>query len=399
MSIELRNVTAADYPAWIRAKVSGFGFSIPESQILRTPVELDRSLAAYDSGRIVGTINVHSFRMRVPGGWLPMAALAGVTVHPTHRRRGIMTRMMNRQLRDMHERGDPLTGLYASESIIYGRFGYGMATFHESWAIDRLRTQLIPSDSGAGRVDFVSRSEALDLFPRIHEESLSRRVGTVHRRAARWELALGDPQDRGCRDATRLIHAAYRDGSSVEGYVFYRIRHRDQTVAVEELCGLNSRAQRALWQFCFGVDLMTTIRARHRPLQDPLLWMLADPRHLKRSPCDSLWLRLVDAPAALSARRYASSGRLVLELEDASCPWNRGRFELEGGPDGATCRPTTRQPDLELTANELGAAYLGGVSFRTLSRAGRVHTRNSKKLSEADAMFRVDVPPWCSEHF
>ncbi len=269
MSIELRNVTAADYPAWIRAKVSGFGFSIPESQILRTPVELDRSLAAYDSGRIVGTINVHSFRMRVPGGWLPMAALAGVTVQPTHRRRGIMTRMMNRQLRDMHERGDPLTGLYASESIIYGRFGYGMATFHESWAIDRLRTQLIPSDSGAGRVDFVSRSEALDLFPRIHEESLSRRVGTVHRRAARWEPALGDPQDRGCRDATRFDPRRVSRRIQRGRLRFYRIRHRDQTVAVEELCGLNSRAQRALWQFCFGVDLMTTIRARHRPCRTP----------------------------------------------------------------------------------------------------------------------------------
>ncbi len=399
MSIELRTLTGAEYPAWIRAKVSGFGFSIPESQIRRTPVELDRSLAAYDSGRIVGTINAHTFRMRVPGGWVSMAAVAGVTVQPTHRRRGLMTRMMNRQLRDMHDRGDPVTGLYASESIIYGRFGYGMATFHESWSIDRLRTQLIPGDSGSGRVDFVSRSEASDLFPRVHEEFLSRRVGTVHRRATRWDLALGDPEDRGGRDATRMILAAYRAGSSVEGYALYRIRPRDLAVRVEELCGLNAQAQRALWQFCFGVDLMTTIKARHRPLQDPLHWMLADPRHLKRSPCDSLWLRLVDAPAALSARRYASSGRLVLELEDASCPWNRGRFELEGGPGGATCRPTTRRPDLELTANELGAAYLGGVSFRTLSRAGRVRARNSKKLSEADAMFRVDPPPWCSEHF
>lgn len=399
MSIEIRPLTAADYPAWIRAKFTGFGYTIPESQLLRTPVEIDRSLAAYDSGRIVGTINSHTFRLRIPGGWLPMAGVAGVTVQPTHRRRGLMTGMMNRQLRDMHERGEPATGLYASESIIYGRFGYGIATFHESWSIDRLRTQLIPGDSGAGRVEYVSRSEAVDLLPEVREKACYGRAGAIHRRAARWELALGHPEDQDRPDRTRLIRVVYRDGSSVEGYLLYRIRPRDQTVAVEELCGLNARARRALWQYCFGVDLMTTIKARHCPLEDPLLWMLADPRHLKRIPCDSLWLRLIDAPAALSARRYASEGRLVLELEDASCPWNRGRFELEGGPDGATCRPTSRQPDLELTANELGAVYLGGVSFRTLSRASRVQARNSKKLSEADAMFRVDVPPWCSEHF
>jgi len=144
---------------------------------------------------------------------------------------------------------------------------------------------------------------------------------------------------------------------------------------------------------------MTSIRAFHRPLEDPLLWMLADSRHLKRVPRDSLWLRLIDAPAALSARRYASEGRLILELEDASCPWNRGRFELEGGPGGATCRPSTRQPDLELTANELGAVYLGGVSFRTLARSSLIRARKTGKITEADAMFRVDTPPWCSEQF
>ena len=399
MSIELRALAAADYPAWIRAKFSGFGYGIPESQLLKTPVELDRSLAAYDSGRIVGTINVHTFRMRIPGGWLPMAGVAGVTVQPTHRRRGLMTRMMNRQLRDMHDRGEPCTGLYASESIIYGRFGYGIATFHESWSIDRLRTQMIPGDSGSGGVEYVSRSEALELLPDVREQACQVRAGAVHRRTARWELALGDPEDRDHRNRTRLIHAVYRDGSSVEGYALYRIRPRDHTVVVEELCGVNARARRALWQFCFGVDLMTRIRAGHRPLEDPLLWMLADPRHLKRTPCDSLWLRLVDAPAALSARRYASPGRLVLALEDASCPWNQGSFELEGGPDGAACRPTNRQPDLELTANELGAVYLGGVSFVTLAQASRIRARNPRKIAEADAMFRVDPPPWCSEHF
>ena len=399
MSIELRALPSEDYPAWIRAKFSGFGYGIPESQLLNTPVELDRSLAAYDSGRIVGTINVHTFRMRIPGGWLPMAGVAGVTVQPTHRRRGLMTRMMNRQLRDMHDRGEPATGLYASESIIYGRFGYGIATFHESWSIDRLRTQMIPGDSGAGGVEYVSRSEALELLPEVREQACYGRAGAIHRRTARWELALGDPRDRDRRNRTRLIRAVYREGSSVEGYALYRVRPRDHTVAVEELCGINARSRRALWQFCFGVDLMTRIRAGHRPLQDPLLWMLADPRRLKRTPCDSLWLRLVDAPAALSARRYASSGRLILELEDASCPWNRGRFELEGGPDGADCRPTTRQPDLELTANELGAVYLGGVSFLTLVQASRIRARNPEKIAEADAMFRVDTPPWCSEHF
>lgn len=399
MSIEIRPLTDDDYPAWIRAKFTGFGYGIPESQLLRTPVEIDRSLAAYDSGRIVGTINSHTFRMRIPGGWIPMAGVAGVTVQPTHRRRGLMTRLMNRQLRDMHDRGEPSTGLYASESVIYGRFGYGVATFHESWSIDRLRTRMIPGDAGPGRVEVLSRSEALKLLPEVHDTACDGRAGTIQRRAARWELALGDPDGQDRRELTRVICIAYRNGPSVEGYALYRIRPLDHTVVVEQLCGLNARSRRALWQFCFGVDLMTTIQATHRPLEDPLLWMLADPRHLKRIPRDSLWLRLIDAPAALSARRYASEGRLVLELEDSSCPWNRSRFELEGGPGGATCRPTTRSADLELTANELGAVFLGGVSFRTLARASLIRARKPGKITEADAMFRVDTAPWCSEEF
>ena len=197
MSIEIRPLTDDDYPAWIRAKFSGFGYGIPESQLLRTPVEIDRSLAAYDSGRIVGTINSHTFRLRIPGGWIPMAGVAGVTVQPTHRRRGLMTRMMNRQLRDMHDRGEPATGLYASESIIYGRFGYGIATFHESWSIERLRTQMIPGDSGSGRVETISRSEALDLLPEVREKACYGRAGAIHRPNRALGAGAGRPRGPG----------------------------------------------------------------------------------------------------------------------------------------------------------------------------------------------------------
>jgi len=174
---------------------------------------------------------------------------------------------------------------------------------------------------------------------------------------------------------------------------------RSSTLVVNELMATTKEANTALWRFCFDVDLMSCTEALRRPVDDPLPWMLADPRRLQRSTRDALWLRLIDVAAALKLRRYMQSDRLVLEVRDELCPWNDGLFELEGSSEGATCRTSSSSPDLVLGVSDLASAYLGTVSFSTLSRADLVDERTPGALLRADRMFAVRYQPWTPHNF
>ena len=200
-----------------------------------------------------------------------------------------------------------------------------------------------------------------------------------------------------------VIHES--EAGQPDGYVEYRVKHDwssgdpSGTLTVRELMAESVEAYRALWRYCLDVDLMTRIEAWPRPAEEPLFHLLADPRQLRRRVFDGLWLRLVDVPASLAGRRYAAQGGVVLEVRDAFCPWNEGRYELEGGPDGAQCRPTDREPDLLVEAGDLGACYLGGTRLQTLARAGRIHEERPGAVARAEAMFGWDPLPWCSAVF
>jgi predicted acetyltransferase len=154
-------------------------------------------------------------------------------------------------------------------------------------------------------------------------------------------------------------------------------------------------AYAALWRYCFDADLIRTVEGWKRPVDESLLYMLANPRGLGVRVRDGTWLRLVEAPAALEGRAYGTEGRLVFDLHDGFCPWNEGRWELEAGPDGAACRPATKEPDLVLGAGELASMYLGTVPAGGLARAGRVEEITAGALGIADAMFASDPAPWC----
>ena len=107
-----------------------------------------------------------------------------------------------------------------------------------------------------------------------------------------------------------------------------------------------------------------------------------------------MWLRILDVQKALEARTYAREGKIVLEVRDEFCSWNEGRYELEGGAEGAHCSTTTAKPDITLSAADLGAAYLDGVSFSTLEHASRAEVVSSEAVQLADAMFRTRRKPW-----
>ena len=398
MDIEIRPITQQEYDAWIKAKTLGFGAAFSEEHMRRVPFESERSLAAFHGGKIVGTAYIHRFEVRIPGGWLPLAGVAGVTVQPTHRRRGILTRMMEAQLRDIYEEGEPLAGLYASESIIYGRYGYGMATFHQRWSLARHRSRMEFPHDCEGEVELVEASEAKELFPDVYERTRPLRAGMIRRDPIRWDLTLSDPEYNR-QGSSPYFHAVYRCSDGIEGYVLYRLNHSTHTLTVRELISTTDEAESALWEYCFGVDLMTSTEALLRPVDEPLLWKLADPRHLKRSSSDDLWVRLVNLPEALSGRSYAGEGSLVVEVTDSYCPWNQGRFELLAAPGEAECRSTAAAADLALSVADLGAVYLGGVSFRTLSHAGRVRADNPEVIQRADALFTTESQPWCTVEF
>lgn len=398
MDLEIRPIMPAEADDFIRADNRAFGQPISDEELAAHPPiqELDRSLAAFEGGHIVGGAHALSSRMNVPGGQLPTAAVDDVSVQPTHRRRGILTQMMARQLTDIHERGEPLAALFSAESIIYGRFGYGIGTVHERWTIDRHHTAYERPHELAGRLRFVSPEEMRKTFPDVYKRATARRPGAIEPTTQRWDRIVADAVSR--RDgASAYFHVAYERDGRVEGYARYRTK--EPKLIIENLIPVTDDAHAALWRFCLDVDLMTSTEAWNRPTDDPLPWMLADPRRLKRSTEDGLWIRLVDVAAALSGRRYMQSDSVVLEVRDTFCPWNDGRYALEGGPGGAHCQRTKSEPDIALSAADLAAAYLGAVSFTTLSLAGRVEERRSGALLRADAMFATELKPWCPYSF
>lgn len=406
MDFELRAIGTNEFEDFVAAMGAGFGWD-PRPEDLeqgRAITEFERTLAALEGDRIVGTAGAISYELTVPGGSLPAAGVTAVSVFPTHRRRGILSSMMRHQLDDVRDRGEPLAILWASESIIYGRFGYGIAADGLAFELERGYAHLANPMEVPGRVRLVERDEALKNWPEVYDRARRERPGTVNRTEAWWDHAtLYDPEhDRDGYTANRL--AVYEEGGRALGYVRYRIKHDWPTglpasqLLVGELISTTPHSYVGLWQYVFGVDLIRKIEARHRPVDEPLRWMLADPRRLQRRPADALWARLIDVPTALAGRRYSVPGSLILEVRDSFCPWNEGTYRLEGSPEGASCRTTRAGPEIVLTAAELGAAYLGGTPFSVLREAGRVRGED-QAVRRADLMFSWSPAPWSPEVF
>ena len=395
---EMRTVTPQEFEAWLRAESRAHGNRLAhDPEQLRPRFDLDRSIAVFEGREIIGGAHSHRVEMSLPGGSAFVAGVSNVAVQPTHRRQGVMTRMMRRQIDDVHQRGEPFAALFATESLIYGRFGYGIASLYERWTIDRHHTGFARTYQNPGRVVFVDPDDTRNRFSEVFRKSTAGRPGLFPHAAARqWEQDSRLPEHRqGGRGG--LFHVVYEDDGRVEGFATYRTS--DGTVIVNELMALTTEANAALWRFCFDTDLTNSADALKRPVDDSLPWMLADPRRLQRVPRDGLWLRIVDVAASLPLRSYSSDGSLVLDVQDQFCPWNQGRFELEAGPEGADCRPTNASPDLSITVSGLASAYLGTVSFTALAQTGLVEELSPGSLLRADRMFAVQQQPWTPHNF
>lgn len=411
MQFDVRPIATEEFPALARTNYTAFGGAPTDEDIERSRafVEQDRTLAAFDAGRMVGTAAALSYRLTLPGGAsVPVAALTWVAVLPTDRRRGVLRAMMRRQLDDTRQRGEPIAVLMASESGIYGRFGYGMATSAQDVEIERVHAALRRQLDGPrrGRVRLVERERAREVFPALWDRHRHAQHGALTRPTAWWQQ-LFHAASGGTNAQSPHFFAVYEsEEGKPDGAVWYRVESDwnmglpKSLLVVGDVIGETPETLTALWDYLFGVDLIATVRARNRPVDDPLRWMLADPRRLRvLRQVDDLWVRLLDIPAALSARRYTAADRLVLEVTDPFIPENAGCYLLEAGPDEAVCRATTDAADLALDVADLGAAYLGGVRFATLALAGRVRELRAGALQRADALFATPTAPYSGTGF
>ena len=394
---ELRPVTPDEFEPWLRAESRAHSNRLDhDPEELRPHFDLSRSVAVFEGRNIIGGCHSHRLEMSIPGGSSAVAGVANVAVQPTHTRQGVMSRMMRHQINDIHQRGEPLAALFASESAIYGRFGYGVGTLQESWRIERPYNAYSRKYESPGRIVFVDPADIAKDLPEVFRRSTVDRPGVFQRRPHEWERDSRAPEHRqGGRGG--LFYAAYEEGGRVDGYAVYRTNR--PALTVNELMAATREAAAALWRFCFDIDLIGVTEAVKRPLDDPLPWMLSDPRRLQRTIRDGVWLRVVDAAAALEQRRYAQEGRLTLQVRDGLCPWNEGSFELEGAPEGARCRPTDAPPELSLDVSALASAYLGAVSFTTLHRAGLADEHAPGALRRADRLFAAPHQPWTPFNF
>jgi len=364
----------------------------------------DRTVAAFDGDVMVGTLGAFPFDVTVPGGGsVPMAGTTVVTVAPTHRRRGVLTAMMRDHLSDTMARNEPLAGLWASESVIYGRYGFGVATETEDVEIEQGRVVV---EGAAGTARLVDADEARGVFPALYDEMRVRTPGMLTRNSAAWKIdVFFDPEKRrpsGFSSHRYLLHET--DGVA-DGYAIYRQKgdwsdaFPNGKIGIREVITGSSAAHTGIWRFLTNVDLFPNVHYWNMSVGDPLRWKVPDHRRIRRKRWDALYLRILDVPTALEARGYAADGTLRLAIEDEFLPQCGGSFAL-GVTDGiGTCRRTDEQAiDLTLGAAELAALYLGGGDAHAMAEAGVVHgDRDSVTL--LGRMFRGDVAPWCEEMF
>jgi len=410
MSIEIRNPAGpGDYAAAIEVMSTAF-LERPDVDKVAASIAThwapERTWIAWDGPRACGNFRSWATQLTIPGGaTLQAAAVSAVSVLPTHRRRGILTRLATAAHDGMVESGDPLAILLASEYPIYGRYGYGPATRDAAISVRARETTLTGEPSGSVELAPLDAGTR-DVMRGVYEAARLRVAGEMWRRDVTWNLDTAQEEDAFDGKRWRGFIALHRDaGGAVDGYARYTADPKWEDgptgeLDVLDLHTLDDAAYADLWRFLLSMDLVATVKAGHRPLSDPLPWLLTNPRAAGIGRVgDRLWVRILDLPRALEARAYERPARLVLEVTEGAPRSGASRWLLDAGPGGATCRATDASPDLTLPLAALGAAFLGGTRLRDAVRWTGADEHRADALAEADALFRADDEPWNSTFF
>ena len=361
----------------------------------------DRMHVALEDGRAVGGAAAFPFELTVPGSRVRAAGVTLVGVLPTHRRRGILRSLMRAQLDDVRERGEPVAYLWASEETIYGRFGYGVASFTGEIELARDRSAFAVPLEPVGAIRLVGHDEALQLLPALYERVAADTPGMFGRTPEWWETRSLSDEEWRRRGESELNRAVLEVDGEPQAYALYRVKLQFEQgsstgyTRVVEAMGRTPEAIAHMWRFLFDVDWMDRVTASLLPVDHPLFFLLAHPRRMRFRLGDGVWVRLVDVQAALAGRAYRDADPVVLDVADAFCAWNEGCWRV--GNDGV--ERTEDAPEIRLDVTALGSVYLGGFTFAQLARAARVEELRPGAVERADDLFRTSVAPWCPEIF
>jgi predicted acetyltransferase len=402
--ISIEVPTDDDWPAMIGSLGDAFNETFEEgvADVERLAYEPERGLVARRDGEVVGTAAIFTRQLSVPGALVSAGHVTFVGVRPTARRQGVLTRFMRRQMEDMQAAGEPIAVLWASEGRIYQRFGYGSACRHIVINADS-REVRITAPTG-GRLREGTPTDLREAMVKVYDQVYAVRPGRSERAARHWDYRLADPPSFR-RDQTPLRVLIHEGDTGVDGYALWRATSKWEVgvpageVRALEVVAADPVGYATLWNFLLTVDLTRRTQLRIAAMDEPLQYLVNEPRRLGLGVGDGLWLRIVDVAAALAARRYAAPIDVVLEIEDAFLPANAGRWQLTGSPESATCVPSSEEPDLTCDVQALGAAFLGGTALSTLAEGGQVRERRPGALAAASTAFGWHHSPSVIEVF
>jgi predicted acetyltransferase len=399
--VEYRSIDEDEFDDFFITLSNAFGQVQPDPDELtnnRKRFERDRMFSAVEGGRIVGVVGVYSWRLTVPGGVaVPTAGVTTVGVLPSHRRRGIFRGLMRIALDQAEEREEAISALFASQAAIYPRFGYGTASIGYELDVLTERATFLPGHEPSGVVRLVPPDEALPLMHHVYESVAEGRPGMLRLSSEELAWFLFEPTKREDKPFCAVHLDEHGDP---DAFSTYTIKHDwPSSLPHHELkarltIASTPQASANLWRFLLDVDLVSHVTTWDRPADEPLFWLLEEPRAVRAKLVDGLHVRSVDVARALTARVYRTDGALMFSVSDPFDDRSSGGYRLTVVGGAASCEPSRGAPDIECGVADIGAVYLGGTTWRTLGRAGRVKETRPGALAEADTMFASDPPPW-----